>query len=93
MKSVPTTWDDIKFIDGYPGKYLVFARKSGDKWYIAGVNAQKETVKLNITLPGNAKKVTVYSDDAQLQGSKNSQNVNGTIAIEMPCNGAVLIVQ
>ena len=41
MKTVPTTWDDICFIDGYPGKYVVLARKSGDKWYIAGVNAEK----------------------------------------------------
>lgn len=27
MKKVPTTWDEVKFIDGYPGKYIVMARK------------------------------------------------------------------
>ena len=30
MKNVPTTWDDIKYIDGYPGKYVVIARRHGD---------------------------------------------------------------
>lgn len=51
MKEVPTTWDEVRFIDGYPGKYVILARRHGDKWYIAGVNAQKETLKLKVNLP------------------------------------------
>lgn len=27
MKQVPTTWDETRFIDGYPGKYVVLARR------------------------------------------------------------------
>ena len=30
MKRVPTTWDETRFIDGYPGKYVVLARRQGD---------------------------------------------------------------
>lgn len=30
LKSVPTTWDETKFIAGYPGKYAVVARRHGD---------------------------------------------------------------
>ncbi len=30
MKAVPTTWDETRFIDGYPGKYVVLARRHGD---------------------------------------------------------------
>ena len=45
MKDVPTTWDETKFIDGYPGKYVILARRSGDKWYIAGVTADKTPLK------------------------------------------------
>ncbi len=41
MKEVPSLWDEVRFIDGYPGKYVVLARRHGDRWYIAGVNAQK----------------------------------------------------
>lgn len=31
MKEVPTTWDEVRFIDGYPGKYVILARRHGDK--------------------------------------------------------------
>lgn len=37
---LPRTWDDTKFVDGLPGKYVVIARRSGDKWFIAGINGQ-----------------------------------------------------
>lgn len=30
MKEVPTTWDEVRFIDGYPGKYVILARRHGD---------------------------------------------------------------
>jgi hypothetical protein len=50
MKDVPSTWDDTKLIDGYPGKYVVLARRHGNKWYIAGVNAMKEPLKLKLDL-------------------------------------------
>ncbi len=50
MKSVPRVWDDIKLIDGFPSKYAVMARKAGDKWYLAGINAEKETKSLDLDL-------------------------------------------
>jgi len=50
MKAVPTEWDDVKFIDGYPGRYVVLARRHAGKWYVAGVNAGKEPLKLELDL-------------------------------------------
>ena len=41
MKEVPILWDEVRYIDGYPGKYIIMARRSCDKWYVVGVNAQK----------------------------------------------------
>ncbi|MBO4665169.1 MAG: glycoside hydrolase family 97 catalytic domain-containing protein [Bacteroidaceae bacterium] len=35
---LPTAWDETRFIDGYPGEYVVMARRKGDKWFIAGIN-------------------------------------------------------
>lgn len=95
MKNVPTTWDEIKFIDGYPGKYVILARRSGDRWFIAGVNAQKETLKLTLNLPmfavGNT--IKYYSDDNQLNGSVNEIKINKKqqVVITIPCNGGVVI--
>ena len=93
MKDVPTTWDEVKFIDGYPGKYAIIARRAGNKWFVAGINAQKEVVKTKIQLPFAAKEFTVYSDDAQLNGSmKTQKSKRPLVSIEIPENGGLVIV-
>ena len=50
LKAMPTTWDETRFIDGFPGKYVVLARRHGNDWYVAGLNAMDKPVKLNINL-------------------------------------------
>ena len=95
MKKVPTTWDEVKFIDGYPGKYVIFARRSGSKWIIAGINAQKETLKTTLTLPMFDANSTVkmYSDDPQLAGSVKDIKINKKqqVIVTIPCNGGLVI--
>lgn len=97
MKEVPTTWDEVRFIDGYPGKYVILARRHGDKWYIAGVNAQKETLKLKVNLPmfSNGEKVRLFSDDKVLQGSVKQIGIGKKqeLQLTIPCNGGVLITK
>ena len=97
MKEVPTTWDEVRFIDGYPGKYVVMARRHGDKWYVAGVNAQKETVKLKIALPMfmPGDQVRVFTDNEELQGNVKQIKVNKKqeLQLAIPCNGGILIVE
>ena len=48
MKQVPTTWDETRFIDGYPGKYIVMARRSADRWYLIAMNAEAEAKTLTL---------------------------------------------
>ncbi len=69
MKAVPTTWDETLYIDGYPGRYVVLARRHGDTWYIAGVSAEQEPLKLKLDLPMLAKDqvVEIYADPAKLK--------------------------
>ena len=97
MKEVPTTWDEVRFIDGYPGKYVILARRHGDKWYIAGVNAQKETLKLKVNLPmfSNGEKVKPFSDDKALQGGVKQIGIGKKqeLQLTIPCNGGVLITK
>lgn len=96
MKSVPTTWDEVRYISGYPGKNVVLARRSGDKWYVAGVNAEEQTLKQTITLPMYAPgtQLTIYADDASLNGSVTTVKVNKKqqITISIPKNGGVVIM-
>jgi len=51
MRDVPTCWDDTCFIDGYPGKLVVIARKSQDTWYVAGINGENVEKSINLELP------------------------------------------
>ena len=97
MKEVPTTWDEVRFIDGYPGKYVILARRHAETWYIAGVNAQKETLKLKVNLPmfSNGEKVRLFSDDKALQGGVKQIEIGKKqeLQLAIPCNGGVLITK
>lgn len=95
MKEVPTTWDEVRFIDGYPGKYAILARRHGSKWYVAGINAQKETLKIKVKLPmiAGGSELKQYVDDAQLNGKVISTKLkkNQEMELIIPCNGAVVL--
>ncbi len=95
MKEVPTLWDEVRYIDGYPGKYIIMARRTGDKWYVVGVNAQKEPLKLKIKLPMFAAGETVqyYSDDKNLNGSVKPLKMNKKqeVTLTIPCNGGIVL--
>ena len=102
MKQVPTNWDEVRFIDGYPGKYAIIARRAGNTWYVAGINADKQPLKKTITLPMFAKdtQLTFYADDPKyasdptLAGSVKTvkQNKKQQITLMIPENGGALIV-
>lgn len=97
MKNVPTTWDEVKFVDGYPGKYVIIARRSGNTWYVAGVNAEKTALTKKITLPmlNAGATAKMYSDDAQLNGSVKEVKINKKkqMTVTIPCNGGLVIMQ
>ena len=68
LKQLPTTWDETRFLDGYPTKYVVLARRTGDKWYVAGMNGTQQAKTLQLSLPMFAgQTVQCYID----QPSKN----------------------
>ena len=88
MKQIPTTWDETRYIDGYPGKYCVLARRHGDTWYVAGINAGSEPLKLKLDLPMFEAKqeVILYDDNAktlepQAKGVKLDKNRQLTVTI------------
>lgn len=95
MKNVPTTWDETVFIDGYPGKYCVLARRNGNKWYITGVNAEKSVKKLKVKLPMlSGSKATLYSDktDRTPKMEQVSVKSNGEVTLNIQPDGAVILV-
>jgi hypothetical protein len=50
LRNVPSVWDDVRFLDGFPGKFVVIARKGNGRWYVAGINGEATEKKLTLDL-------------------------------------------
>jgi len=87
LKTVPTTWDDTKFLAGEPGEYVVLARRNGDAWYVAGINGVDADRDVNMTLSflGDAHCTMTLITDAETPRTFESktQAVTGQDNIEI----------
>lgn len=64
LKSIPTAWDETRVIAGYPGEFVVIARRAGTQWYIGGMNgdtARSVKIPLQFLPPGDFQ-ATLWSD-------------------------------
>lgn len=103
MKAVPTTWDETVLIDGYPGRYVVLARRSGDRWYVAAINADSETKKIKLNLPMLAgKTVDAYTErmprkmeGLYMVGSVAEKTIptDGMYEFVLPTGGGAVLVE
>lgn len=50
LRELPRSWDDMRFVDGVPARYVVLARRAGDTWYVAGFNAQDSAQEVSVEL-------------------------------------------
>jgi hypothetical protein len=50
LQELPRSWDEVRFIDGFPGEYVVIARKAGNAWYVAGLNADDGVRQVTLDL-------------------------------------------
>jgi alpha-glucosidase len=96
LRTLPDHWDDVTFIDGYPGTHIVMARRSGSRWYVAGINGDTTARKISLDLAVFKKrKATQYTEgrDGALF-LKNEFNVakGKTRDLVLPVNGGFVIV-
>ena len=101
LKIVPTVWDDIRFLGGYPGDWVAIAKRSGDKWFIGVMNNSKaKTVELNLGfLPAGNYKIEIWSDSKNsginpqdLKKAVSSVKVPGVLKVAMTENGGFVAV-
>ncbi|WP_036878372.1 glycoside hydrolase family 97 protein [Xylanibacter oryzae] len=100
LKNIPTTWDDTKYITGYPTKYVVIARKHGNDWYVAGLNGTDKEMALNIEVPMLAGKTVKYYTDNKKKGKEIPTSVvktmkigkNGIAKVFIQAMGAIILV-
>ncbi len=103
LSKVPVTWDETKCLDAKIGKYVIVAKRHGEKWYVAGIcNGEKKT--RNFTLPldflGNGQhKMTIFTDGFNagkqaMDYRKNIRQVDNTttLDIKMVRNGGFTAV-
>lgn len=99
LKAVPTEWDETRFIDGYPGRYVVIARRHGNDWYVAGLNASGKELKLELELPMFAgREVALYCDKTAKDSlwpttllRKVKVGKNGRVKVTMLHDGGVVV--
>ena len=98
LKALPTTWDEVQYVDGYPTQYVVLARRTGDRWYVGGLNGLQEAKTLTLSLPMFAgKTVQLYIDEPQKKNPSKPAvktlkvNKNGEVKVTMqPLGGMIL---
>ncbi len=93
MKQVPTTWDETRFIDGYPGKYVVLARRHADQWYIAALNAQKEPLTLSLDIKDYNVK-SLITDEADITNTVSlplKADKKGNVKLAVQSNGGAVL--
>lgn len=99
LMELPKNWDDTRFIDGYPGQFDIVARKSGKKWYIAGINGEnkRRDLALNLSFLVNKKARLIFSEgtaEVNLKSEEVKVGPNGKLDLSMKgYDGFVLVFE
>jgi len=88
---VPTVWDEMKVLAGKIGQYAAIARRSGQDWFIGGMNSgEARTLELPLTFlaPEKTYIANVYSDDPSVETRTHVRidrfEVNSKTVLKLP---------
>ena len=64
LSHLPSVWDETRLIDGYPGRFVIMARRCGNRWYVAGINGLDTPQDLSVPLDfiGKKQSVSTFED-------------------------------
>ena len=101
LQIVPTVWDDTRFVDGYPGEFIVMAKRSGDAWFLGAMNNdESRTISIPTDFLSANKYELEYWEDAKdagknpqkLQKSRKTIQAGKPIKIQMAKGGGYVAV-
>lgn len=100
LRKLPNNWDDVKYIDGYPGMHFVVARRTGSKWYVAGINGEKaeKTLNLNLSFLKNKTGILIQSgnitaaNEPLFEQNRTLIPANGKLDIKLKANDGFVLV-
>ncbi len=97
LRQLPTTWEETRFIDGYPGKYVIMARRHGQDWYVAGLSAEDKPLTLTLDLPMFDKGETLqyYNDSSKREPMLTKLKIDkkGKAKVTLQPNGGLIITK
>lgn len=77
LQDLPRSWDETRFIDGYPGRHVVIARRAGKAWYVAGLNADAADKSLELDLSFIGKAGGTLITDGEGERAFNQSSLKG----------------
>jgi hypothetical protein len=83
LQDLPRSWDDSKFMDGYPGQYAVIARRAGKNWYVAGFNAGDSDKTLTLDLSFIAQKRGKLISDGATERAFSQSDISAAKATQI----------
>ena len=98
LRQLPTTWEETRYIDGYPGRYVIMARKATNgNWYVAGLNALKEPLTLTLDLPmfSPGEELKYYIDSKKGEPMLTTLRVDkkGRAKVTIQPNGGLILIK
>jgi len=94
LKIVPTTWDDIKFVGGYPGDYVAIAKRTGDKWFLGVMNnSTGKTVELNVSFLPSGNYVAETWSDTKNSDKEPKEIKKSIVSIKSPGTFKVIMAK
>ena len=98
LGQLPTVWDETRFVSGYPGESAVLARRSGNTWYVAGINGSDVQRQLSVPtsfLKGDIHQAVLFSDNTDAQKAwliKKLKKIPNTLLCQ-PRGGFVIRIE
>ncbi len=94
MQQLPDRWEEVRFLEGYPGKYIVIARRAGKKWYIAGINGENtpRKVQFNLSSFKSGKATCIKDGSTKMDFATVTLNPAALTSLEMQGAGGFVIV-
>jgi alpha-glucosidase len=96
LQKLPVHWDDVRFIDGFPGKEVMIARRSGANWYVAGINGEAvaKTWEPDLGFLKNKKADLITDGPEELSFIQDSKLIpaDGKLSINVKPNGGFVMV-
>ncbi|WP_371782306.1 glycoside hydrolase family 97 catalytic domain-containing protein [Streptosporangium subroseum] len=85
MRALPTTWDETKVVEGFPGDHITVARRSGDDWFVGAMTSPARTATVPLSFLGSGTHTaTIFSDNGAGRLTVSTQTVTSATTLSLP---------